>query len=100
MGFFKKFSNLVSSPDKQREDSGYWVTVRCDRCGEIIRARIDLHNDLSINYGDKGKVTYFSRKVLTGEKRCFQRVEIEMTFNKKRSLVNRQISGGQFVDKE
>ena len=100
MGFFKKFSNLVSSPDKRREDFGYWVTVRCDLCGEIIRARIDLHNDLSINYGDKGQVIYFSRKILTGEKRCFKRVEIEMTFNKKRRLVDRQISGGQFVDKK
>lgn len=98
MGIFKKISNLFN-PTPQRKDPGYWVTVKCNRCGEIIRTRINLHNDLSLEYGEgDGKTTYFCRKSLLGEQRCFQRVEIELTFDANRNLLERQISGGQFVE--
>lgn len=104
MGLFKKLSDLFSAPERRpekREGSGYWVIVRCNRCGETLRTRVDLHNDLSIEYGEReGDTTYFCRKTLIGDKLCFQRVEIELTFDGQRRLIDRQITGGQFVDGE
>lgn len=96
MDLFKKLTNLFSSSGKTDPDA-YWIVTRCNRCGEVIRTRVSLSNDLSVEYeGDE--TSYFCRKVLMGEGRCFQRVEVELTFDANRRLVNREISGGQFVD--
>ncbi len=93
---FKRFLSFLSSP-QARDSSAYWVAVRCNRCGELIRARVDLRNDLSPEYGERG-TTYFCRKVLMGEGRCFQRVEVELTFDDQHRLVNREINGGRWED--
>ena len=100
MSFFKKLSNLFSSP-KSSDSRAYWITVKCNRCGEIIKARIDSVNDLSVDYGESGEgTTYICRKILMGEKRCFQRVDVKLKFDANRKLIDREISGGQFADEE
>lgn len=99
MSILQKITQLFASPSRP-DEAAYWVTVKCNRCGEEIRSRIDLRNDLSIEYseGNEGP-TFFTRKLLVGESgRCFQRIEIELTFDTHKSLINREISGGQFVD--
>ena len=97
MSFFKKLSSLFTAPSITTRDS-YLVTVRCNRCGEEIQARINLNNDLSIDYGEgTGKTTYFCRKVLMGDKQCFQQIEVELTFDETKKLKGHQVHGGQFV---
>jgi hypothetical protein len=90
---------MFSGSGKADSDA-IWVAVKCKRCGEVTRARIDLRNDLSIEYDEAGGLpTYFCRKVLMGEAgRCFQRMEVELTFDANRNVVNREVSGGQFID--
>lgn len=97
MGFFQKLFSF-SGPQKAPDYSTY-ITAKCNRCGEIIKCRIDLRNDLTIDYGDSGKdISYYCRKVLIGEQRCYQPIEIELIFDAKKKVVQRQISGGEFVD--
>jgi hypothetical protein len=87
------------------------VYVQCQRCGETIRGRVDLLNDLSIDYGvvegEDGETTapsdevrYFCRKGLIGEQRCYQTVEIELTFDKNHRLIDQKIKGGKFIEEE
>lgn len=101
MGILKKFISKLQGRIHTHEP-GYWVYVKCNRCGEVIRSRIDLFNDLSINYGDNeqaaSEVTYFCRKTLIGSKRCFQPIEVELTFNNQRELIHRQIRGGIYIN--
>ena len=78
MGFFKKLSDFFSASGKPGE-MVMWVSVKCHRCGDIIQARIDLRNELSVQYQDGGQTTYFCRKELMSDKGlCFQRIEIEL----------------------
>lgn len=98
MSFFKKLTDLFSGSGGVDRDA-YWITARCNRCGEVVRTRVSLSNDLSVEY-DGDEVSYFCRKVMMGEGRCFQRIEVELTFDANRRLVNREISGGQFVDEQ
>ena len=99
MGFFKKLGGLFSSSGKP-DDMVMWVSVKCQRCGEIISTRIDLRNELSVEFEGDGPPTYFCRKEVMGDKGlCFQRIQIELTFDAKRNLIQREISGGSFVDK-
>jgi hypothetical protein len=75
------------------------VAVRCDRCGEIIHGQINLRNDLSVRYEGDDQF-YYVRKGLVGggETRCFQEVVIEYTFDGQRNVIDRQVTGGRFVD--
>lgn len=99
MGFFKKIANFLTSSPRGGRD--YWYYVRCDQCGEIIKARIDKHNDLSVRYGEKQMDdTYFCRRVVVGSDRCYRPIEVEFTFDNRRTLIDREISGGEFVSAE
>jgi hypothetical protein len=96
MSFFKKLTNLFSAPAAAPT---YLIKVRCNRCGEEVQGRVNLHNDVSIDYGEgAGKITYFCRKILMGENQCFQQIEVELTFDQNKKLKDRQVYGGQFVD--
>jgi hypothetical protein len=91
MGFLKKlFSNTPVKPEKRY----YVFQVQCKRCGEIIEGRVDLDNDLSL--GDEGDI-YLVHKGLIGANRCFQQIEVELKFDSARQLLERHITGGEFV---
>lgn len=97
MGFFKRLSDMFSSGNRD-DDVSYWFTVQCNRCGEQIQARVNKRNDPSINYDEDGKPTYFCRKVIMGDQLCFQKIEVELTFDQNRNVIDRQIKGGKFVE--
>jgi hypothetical protein len=93
MNFFKKlFSDSSAKPEKRY----YTFSVKCLRCGEIIEGRVDLDNDLSVEY-EAGQNGYHARKILMGNNRCFQRIEVELKFSSARELTEQQVTGGEFV---
>lgn len=94
------FLRRLFSPKRPPQEM--WITAQCNRCGEVVRARIDLRNDLSIDWNEESGQSYFTRKTLMGEgeNRCFQRIEVELTFDQDRNLVNRTITGGKFIDEK
>ena len=98
MGFFKKLSSYFSAHPSNEEVS-YYITVKCDRCGEVIRARVNLYNDLSLEYDSSGNVSrYVCHKVIVGNQRCYQPIDISLTFDSKRRLQEKEITGGKFVE--
>jgi hypothetical protein len=98
MNVLKQLSGLFASSARGGENA-YWLTVRCNRCGEVVRARVNLYNDLSVEYDEQGKKTaYRCRKILTGGQRCFQSIEVMLTFDASRNLIDHQITGGTLVE--
>jgi len=93
MNLLKKLFGGSSAQSGQRY---YTFSVKCNRCGEVIEGRVDLNNDLSVEYEEGGDI-FFARKVLMGENRCFQRIEVELKFNPNRDLLEQHVTGGQFV---
>lgn len=91
MSFFKRL--LQGTPAPSRTDS-FAFTVVCSRCGEQIEGRVNLLNDLSAD--DEG-TGYHVRKVLMGSGHCFQRIEVELTFDSERHLIEKRIEGGRFT---
>jgi hypothetical protein len=93
----KKLSRIIAS-SRRWETPHYWVYAECDRCGEKLRARVNLYNDLSINFAkSRRKNTYFTRKTLMGNGPCFNPIEVELTFDSKRVLIEHTIRGGQWI---
>jgi hypothetical protein len=97
MSLLKRLSDLFTTQPKTQDISGYWISVKCNRCGEVIKTRINLYNDLSADYRNND-TTYFCRKLVIGNGHCYQQIEINMTFDSRRHLIDRQVQGGQFED--
>jgi hypothetical protein len=99
MSILKRIKDLFTSTADDR--SAYWIYVRCDDCGEKLHTRINVHNDLSVRYNDtENEITYFCRKTLIGSDRCFRPIEVELTFDEQRQLIDKKIQGGQFISEE
>ncbi len=97
MKFLRKIGKL-SFPKPREDTKGLWVEVECASCGERIRSRIDLELDLTPIYGDRGVTGYYVRKVLVGSSgKCFNPVEVKLTFDAARRLVKKEINGGRFI---
>jgi hypothetical protein len=94
MNFLKKLFRQESTPTRNLLS----IRVRCRRCGEIIETRVDLSNDLSVDYDDGGQATYHCRKGLVGTQHCYQVIEVDLRFDARHQLIDRQIIGGEFVD--
>ena len=92
MNLLQKLFGGSAKPEQRYFD----FSVKCNRCGEVIEGRVDLSNDLSAEYEEGGDI-FYARKILMGENRCFQRVEVELKFNSARQLLEQHITGGQFV---
>ena len=95
MGFLK---NLFGGGTAKPEKRYYTFNVKCNRCGEIIEGRVDLDNDLSLEFEDNRDI-YFARKGLMGDSgRCFQQIEVELKFTSTRELIEQKATGGTFVE--
>ena len=95
MSFLKKLFSPRNDPPF------YWIYVQCDQCGEMLRTHVNLHNDLSIRYGESERDNaYFTRKRIIGSHRCFRPIDVELTFDSKRNLLDQQIQGGRFISEE
>ncbi len=98
MNILKSLKNFFA-PTPRSMGSVAWVSVECSRCGETLRCRVNLYNDPSVQYGaGEGDVTYFLRKVVVGEQKCYQKVEMELTFDKNRRLTEKKVTGGKFLE--
>jgi len=94
MGFLK---NLFNSTPAKPEKHYYTFNVKCKRCGEIIEGRIDLDNDLSIEYEDNREV-YYIHKGLMGSGRCFQQIEVDIKFSSTHAVLEESAQGGTIVE--
>lgn len=100
MGLLDRVADALFGHAKKQTDV-HWEYVRCSRCGEEIPVRVDLEHELTPQYGE-GEGAYFVRKgvIGSGKTRCFQTIEVQLTFDAQKRVVSRDISGGEFISKE
>jgi hypothetical protein len=101
MNILKKLGKIIPQAPT-RADRAVYLYVQCDRCGEKLRARVDSWNELTPEYDGKSDdpTSYFCRKVLIGEKQCYQPIELRLRFDKSHKLVSQEIQGGKFIDQK
>lgn len=79
------------------DNAAYWVYARCGRCGEPLRARINLMNDPS---RDDDGASWIVRKGLigSGAQRCFQTVEVMLKLDaRKQKILESEAVGGELI---
>jgi hypothetical protein len=100
MNILKKLTNILSSSSHPKTDRATYLFVQCNKCGEKLRARVDVWNELTSEYDGQSDdpASYFCRKVLVGEKMCYQPIELRLNFDKNHRLVEKTIIGGKYID--
>jgi hypothetical protein len=99
MDFFKRLfggggARSASSSDKD----GLYYYVKPNGCTEIVRVRINVNNDLSLEDDGKG---YFVRKSVRGTTyKCTRTAELLLSYDSNRRLQNTEIEGGTLVTLE
>jgi hypothetical protein len=99
MNLFERLRKILSSPAPRTERALY-LYVQCNKCGEKLKARVDIWNELTPEYegNSDDASSYFCRKVLVGEKQCYQPIELRLKFDKNHRLLDQTIMGGKFID--
>jgi hypothetical protein len=74
------------------------IYVLSRRCNEPIAGHVDLLNELS--QAEEDNYTYYARKVLhtSGERRCFDQVEVQLWFDQNKQIAHSEVTGGRRLD--
>jgi hypothetical protein len=84
------------------------IEVRCAKCGEVIRVRVDKMHELQCEYEDNGSsdpdqephpISYLLTKELVGAK-CQNLVHLSMRFDARSRTVEKHIEGGDLLSME
>lgn len=93
MNFFKNLfggRKTITGDDSRR---ALYFYVRPKRCGEIVRVRVDLINDLS--QSDEGG--YFCRKVVRAN-RCPFPAELHVSFDSNHKITQVGVQDGELLE--
>ena len=93
MGLFSGLRRLFGGGSSDTADRGQYYYVRCDKCKEAIRFRVDPLWDLGPSEGGGG---FTVDKHIIGQK-CFRPIEVTLTFDDHRIETERSITGGTFI---
>ncbi len=93
MDFLKKLfggGNGGSSGDR-----GRYYYVQPQGCDEVVRVRVDMHNEPSMDDDNK---TYFVRKYVQGTTyKCNKRAELYLGFDSNRKVQKTEVTNGKLV---
>lgn len=86
---------------KESEDRGIYYYIRCTKCGEAIRVRVDRSSDLAQEFDDGGDYPsgYSASKGIVGKK-CFRVINLTIRFDRRGNEAGRSIEGGEFITAE
>lgn len=85
---------FAGNDGRRPDDASAWFYVRCRRCGEVIKVRVDMRNDPS---EDEDGQYVVHKTLVGGARRCFARLEMTLTFDVGRRLQSQEVTGGEFV---
>lgn len=105
MASVAEFFQRLIAPGMCAEDRAgapaFLVTIECERCGELIRARIDKAHELQDVYGDDDDkpIGYVLTKELVGAN-CPNLVRLRIDFDAQQRPRDLGVEGGKLVHME
>ena len=96
--FKKLIEKLLKSNKSRASGDGFFLNVRCGKCGEEFDLFINKSYELMQNFSANGSVTYSLRKEVIGVG-CTNRIYVTMQFDGGKNLVSREIENGEFIEK-
>lgn len=83
------------------DSSATYYFLKCDKCGEIVRVRVDRRWDVEQRFEGSGDGTsgYGCSKEVIG-KSCFKMMKLSVEFDLQYHETSRELRGGTFVTRE
>jgi hypothetical protein len=81
-------------------DDGIYFYIRCDRCQDRVRVRLNPASELQQEFGASGDESGYSVRKMVVDQRCFRPIEVKMEFDAHRRERSRHIDGGTFLTRE
>jgi hypothetical protein len=95
MSFLKNLFGGGGGGDSGDRDA-LWLYVKCNKCGAPVAIRVDLRNDISVDYETGGK--YLRKEIM--DSTCFQLMYADVQFDGTGKISEKSIQGGTFLTKE
>jgi hypothetical protein len=89
------FDRLVRFAARDPGGPALWLEARCQKCGELIRVRVDTRYELRHDV-EEGREVRILDKDLLGT-RCFALLHVRVVLAPDLSVVSHQVSGGDLV---
>ncbi len=103
MGFLDRLSALFSGKRDSSSDSdgrAVYFYVKCSSCGEKIRVRVDMFNDLAQEFDDNDRTSgYTLEKDVLGNN-CFRLMHLHVAFDSSKRIVEKSVTNGVLITKE
>ena len=98
MGIWDRLKSALGRGRAGSDRDGLYIYVRCGRCRDVVRIRINMANELQQEFAEGEGVSGYSLRKGVVDSTCFRRIEVRMTFDGGRRERSREIEGGEFVD--
>lgn len=94
MSFLKRLGSLFGGQEENADV--IWLYVRCQRCGTVVRVRVDCRYDL--NPDETGSGYTLVKEIM--DDRCYQLMRAEIHLDENKRIDSSEISGGTFITEE
>jgi len=82
-------------------DRGLYLYIRCNRCQDVVRVRLNMANDLLQEFVENSDdVAGYSVTKGVVDSKCFRPMTLTMRFDNRRRELERSVEGGQLVERE
>ncbi|MCI0347440.1 MAG: hypothetical protein L0221_18685 [Chloroflexi bacterium] len=99
MGFLDALKSLLGG-GAATDRGALYLYVRCSRCGDVVRVRINMANELQQDFGEADGVAGYSLRKGVVDSKCFRPIQVAVKFDGRRRETSREIEGGEFVGPE
>jgi hypothetical protein len=101
MSFLDRLLGRGKGAGPQTDQFGLLYYVKCRKCGEVLRIRLDRRWDLQQEFEGSGDVVsgYTATKEVMGTQ-CFNMMHVEIRFDSGHREQTREVLGGEFVSSE
>ena len=79
-----------------RDPDALWLYVRCDRCGQKLKVRVDRRHDLVRDYESGGY--QLNKEIMDGT--CFSLMMARLRFDAGQRIVSQKLEGGTLLTRE
>jgi hypothetical protein len=101
MPLWDRLKQVFGGGPSRGRDEGIYFYVRCDRCGDRVRVRLNPSSELQQEFDESGEgVRAYSVRKMVVDQRCFRPIEVRFQFDAARRERSREIEGGTFLSRE
>ena len=103
MGLLDRLTSLFAGKkDALVESDGraLYFYVKCGKCDEKIRVRVDVYNDLAQEFDENDKTSgYTLEKDVLGSQ-CFRMMHLHVAFDTGKHILEKRVENGVLITKE